>query len=179
VTRARVAAVLATLALLSACATVTPPAAGVAGETLAGRLALRIDASEGVDARSVTAAFELQGQPEAGRLDLSTPLGSRMAEARWAPGRVVLVTPQGEMPYPDLDALTRDVLGESLPVAALFDWLHGRPWPGATHVALANPAGAGFRQLGWNVDLTRFSDASIAAVRERAPSVTVRVKLDR
>ena len=85
--------------------------------------------------RSVVAGFELQGVAEAGRLNLSTPTGQVMAQARWQPGRVVLVTPQGETPYASLDALTREVLGESLPVAALFDWLHGRPWPGAGHVA--------------------------------------------
>lgn len=67
------------------------------------------------------------------------------------------------------------MLGESLPVAALFDWLHGRPWRGAAHVIAA----PGFRQLGWAVDLARFADDTIVAVREQLPAVTVRVKLDR
>lgn len=162
-------------ALLSACASLptgTPPPTG---DRLAGRLALKVDAAGSEEARSVVAAFELQGAPEAGRLDLSTPLGTVMARARWAPGRVVLITPQGETPYPSLDALTREVLGESLPVAALFDWLHGRPWAGAAHVV--EPPG--FRQLGWAVDLARFADDTIVAVRAQAPAVTVRVKLDR
>ena len=35
------------------------------------------------------------------------------------------------------------------------------------------------RQLGWAVDLARFADDTIVAVRELAPAVTVRVKLDR
>ena len=43
----------------------------------------------------MTAAFELQGRPEAGELNLSTPLGTVLGQARWAPGSVVLVTPQG------------------------------------------------------------------------------------
>ena len=103
------------------------------------------------------------------------PLGTVLANARWTPGRVVLITPQGETPYASLAELPREVLGESLPVAALFDWLHGRPWPGAAH-ALAAP---GFRQLGWAVDLARFADDTIVAVREQLPAVTVRVKLDR
>lgn len=162
-------------ALLSACASLPTDSAPPVGNRLAGRLALKVDAAGSEDARSVVATFELQGAPEAGRLDLSTPLGTVMAQARWAPGRVVLVTPQGETPFPSLDALTREVLGESLPVAALFDWLHGRPWPGAAHVA--EPPG--FRQLGWTVDLARFADDTIVAMRTQAPVVTVRVKLDR
>ena len=174
----RVALALLLAALLTACASV-PTGQPQAGETLSGRLALRIAADGRNEARSVSAAFELQGAPAAGSLNLSTPLGTVLAQARWTPGRVVLVTPQGETPYPSLDALTRDALGEGLPVAALFDWLHGRPWPGAPHVANAPPAGAGFKQLGWAVDLAQFDDATISAVREQAPPVNVRVKLDR
>jgi outer membrane lipoprotein LolB len=176
VTWGRAAAALA--AALAACA-VTPPSPGLPGETLSGRLALRVEAGAGTEARAVTAAFELQGRPDAGRLDLSTPLGTRLAQARWAPGSVVLVTPQGETAYPTLDDLTREVLGESLPVAALFDWLNGRPWSGAQSTPTSAPAERGFRQLGWVVNLAGFADATVAAVREQPPTVTVRVKLDR
>jgi len=161
--------------LLTACASVPTERRETSGETLTGRLALRVDAAPDAQARSMTAAFELQGAPAAGRLNLSSPLGTVLAQARWEPGRVVLITPQGETPYPSLDALTREVLGESLPVAALFDWLHGRPWPGAAHSTTA----PGFRQLGWAVDLERFGESTIVALREQAPAVTVRVKLDK
>jgi outer membrane lipoprotein LolB len=172
------AALFASLAavLLCACTTV-PPATGAAG-TLSGRLSVKVDGSDGTAPRSVSATFELEGDPNAGRLNLSTPLGSTLAQARWAPGVVALVTPQGERRYPDLDALTREVLGESLPVAALFDWLRGRPWAGApsTSGVLAGP---GFAQLGWVVDLARFDDEWVVATRTRAPTVVVRAKLDR
>ncbi len=168
------AALAAAALLVAGCAT-TPPPAVPPGESLSGRLAMRVDASPGQDARSMSAAFELQGLPERGRFSLSSPLGTMLAQARWQPGSVTLVTSQGETPYPDLDALTREVLGESVPVAALFDWLQGRPWPGAASTV----APPGFRQLGWVVDLSRFDDASIAAVREQPPAVTVRVKMDR
>ncbi len=174
--RRRAAALALPLAaLLSACAALPADQRVLGGEMLSGRLALRVETTGEEQPRSVVAGFELQGAPEAGRLNLSTPTGQVMAQARWQPGRVVLVTPQGETPYASLDALTREVLGESLPVAALFDWLHGRPWPGAGHVAQP----PGFRQLGWAVDLARLADDTIVAVRESAPAVTVRVKLDR
>lgn len=173
--RRGVALALPLAALLGACSSLPRDTAPVAGESFSGRLALRVDTTGEEQPRSVVAAFELRGAAEAGRLDLSTPTGQVMAQTRWQPGRVVLVTPQGETPFPSLDALTREVLGESLPVAAMFDWLHGRPWPGAAHEATA----PGFRQLGWVVDLARFADDTIVAMREAAPAVTVRVKLDR
>jgi outer membrane lipoprotein LolB len=170
----RAAAALAAV-VLAACAGVPRSGERPTGEALSGRLALRVDGGE---ARSMTAAFELQGRPEAGELNLSTPLGTVLGQARWSPGSVVLVTPQGTTAYPDLDALTREVLGESLPVAALFDWLKGRPWAGAPSRAAAADR-TGFSQLGWAVDLAAYADASITAVREQPPAVTVRVKLDR
>ena len=171
------AAALCSALVLAACAVVPP--APVAGDTLSGRLAVKVDGIDGAAPRSVSAAFELQGSPQAGRLNLSTPLGSVLAQARWAPGSVVLVTAQGERQFADLDALTGEVLGESLPVAALFDWLRGRPWPGAASRATAPPAEPGFEQLGWAVSLARFDDAWVVATRARAPAVVVRAKVDR
>ena len=174
----RIAALLLAL-LLAACATVSTPPGTIAGDALSGRLAVRVDGVDGAAPRSLSAAFELQGDPQSGRLSLSTPLGSVLAQARWAPGAVVLATPQGEKSFADLDALTREMLGESLPVAALFDWLRGRPWPGAASRPMAAPADTGFEQLGWVVSLARFDEAWVAARRDRVPVVTVRAKLDR
>lgn len=166
-------------AAFAGCASVPRGSVADLGETLSGRLSVKVDAAGSEQARSVSAAFELQGDAERGRLNLSTPLGSVLAQARWAPGDVVLATPQGETKFDDLDALTREVLGESLPVAALFDWLRGRPWPGAASSATVPPAEPGFEQLGWSVSLARFDEAWIAARRGQAPVVTVRAKVDR
>ncbi len=163
---------------MAGCATVAPQAVALGGETLSGRLAVKVDADGGNPARSENAAFELQGSAQAGRMMLSTPLGSVLAEARWSPDSVVLVTPQGERRFNDLNSLTREVLGESVPVAALFDWLRGRPWPGAPSVATTPPEVAGFSQLGWTVSLARIGDGVIVAQRTAPPVVTVRAKLD-
>ncbi|HKX43935.1 MAG TPA: outer membrane lipoprotein LolB [Burkholderiaceae bacterium] len=173
----RATAFLAAL-LLAACASVAPPGETPSGETLSGRLVVNVAATPESGARSLNAAFELQGDARVGRLNLSTPLGSMLAQARWSPGNVVLKTPQGERQFTDLDSLTREMMGESLPMAALFDWLRGRPWPGAPSMAMRPPAAAGFEQLGWKVDLARFDQAAVAATRARAPAVTVRAKLE-
>jgi len=161
--------------LLAACSSV--PRAPTEGEILSGRLSVQVETEPGATPRAVSAAFELSGDPRSGRLDLTNPLGNVMAQASWAPGSVVLKTPQATTDYPDLDALTREVLGESLPVAALFDWLRGRPWPDAP--SRPDPASAGFEQLGWAVNLARFDEGWVTARRARQPVVTVRARLDR
>lgn len=174
---ARAAAALAA-AGLAACAAVPPAAPVDSGASLSGRLAVRVAATATTEPHSVSAVFDLAGSAREGRLDLSTPLGSLMGRATWTPQRVALVTPQGETVFPDLDALTREVLGETVPVAAMFDWLRGQPWPAATSQPRDDGA-PGFRQLGWSVGLARFDEALITAVRDRPPAVTVQVKLDR
>ena len=171
------ASLVAAAVALAACTTIPQSPPSAPRETLSGRLSIRVDADGATPARTLTAAFELNGSPRAGRLDLSTPLGSILAQARWSPDMVVLTTPQGERRFADLDELTREVLGESVPLAALFDWLQGRPWPGAPSTPA--PAGPGFAQLGWAVDLERFDDALVTARRDSPPPVTVRIKLDR
>jgi outer membrane lipoprotein LolB len=163
----------ASLLALAACSSLQP--AAPSAQSINGRLSVRVDSEP---PRSVTATFELRGTPRAGELDLSTPLGSLMARARWSPDEVVLATPKQEKRYADLDALTQAVLGESLPVPALFDWLNGRPWPGAPSATLAGAPG--FEQLGWTVSLAHFGDqGAIEAHRAKEPPVTVRARVER
>jgi outer membrane lipoprotein LolB len=166
---------LAAAGTLSGCATLREP--GVAA--LEGRLSVRVDGEPGAPARSLSASFQLLGDAERGSLDLSTPLGTVLARASWSPGQVLLVTPQGSTPYTDLPALTRDLLGEALPVAALFDWLRGRPWVGAQSSRSHPPDAIGFLQLGWQVTLDRFDEGVVVARRAEPPAVTVRARMDR
>jgi outer membrane lipoprotein LolB len=166
--------VATTLLVATGCASVPTLPAG--GESLSGRLSLRVESFGMQPARTLSAAFDLRGDPRVGALGLSSPLGSMLAQARWSPVEVVLVTPQGTRGFANLDELTREALGESVPIGAWFDWLRGRPWPDAPSA----PAPTGFSQLGWNVDLSRFVDGAVTATRETpAPAVTARIRLDR
>lgn len=164
--------------LVGACTTVPPAPTGRA-DALSGRLALRVEAIGNASARAFSAAFDLRGDAMTGTLGLSTPLGSMLAEARWSAAEVVLATPQGTRRFANLDELTREALGESVPIEAWFDWLRGRPWPGAPSVA-SDTSPQSFAQLGWQVDLGRFDEGTVAATREAPPpTVTVRIRLDR
>lgn len=157
--------------LLAGCATRLPPDA--AGPWTSGRLSLQVAAEAGRPARSLTADFDLRGDGRRGELRLSSPLGNRLATARWSPDEAVLDLGQGEQRYADLESLSRQALGEALPLRALPDWLAGRPWAGA----LAQPRAQGFAQLGWQVGLAGLSAGRIDAVREQPPRVQMQVRL--
>lgn len=145
----RWAALLATVALLTACATpqrVIPP-----GEELwSGRLAMSVQSDP---PQSFSAGFELRGTPDTGELRLTSPLGTSIATVMWVPGSAELrqgsqVTRRGS-----LDELTAELSGTPVPVSALFGWLRGR----ATDVP------------GWQADLTRQPEGRITARRISPP----------
>ena len=159
--------------LLSGCASTPPPADGAPWTT--GRLSLRADATAQQPAHSLSAAFELRGSGDSGELRLNSPLGTQLVAATWVPGLATLRTPQGERRFSSLDELSREALGEPLPLSALGDWLAGRPWPGAVHTLKSD----GFEQLGWLVVTHRFSEGWISAQRLMPPAVRLRVKIDR
>lgn len=135
---------------------------------------LRVDATADRTASGFAAAFELRGDGTRGDLRLASPLGAQLAAARWSPSQAVLETPGRRDTFASLDALAEQALGEALPLAALPDWLDGRPWPGAPSRSLAD----GFEQLGWQIDLKRVAERWIEARRAEPPAVTLRVRLD-
>ena len=169
----RRAAALMLAALLAACAS---PPTRPPGETpwTAGRMSVRIDATPTTGSQSVSAAFELRGDGKSGELHLNSPLGSRVASARWGPGLAVLDDGKGERRFANLEELSREALGENLPLVALPDWLAGKPWRGAAHETTE----AGFNQLGWQVSLAQRAEGLIEARRRAPPAVLVRVRLD-
>ena len=134
------AAAAAAGVLAAGCAAV-PPAPAV---VISGRLAVVVAAHAGEPARQLAGSFELRGDAQRGQLDLVSPLGVTIARARWAPDRVELDAAEGPIAYASLDELTDRTFGEPMPVAALFDWLRGRPRGGSPARAPVPPrAGRG------------------------------------
>jgi outer membrane lipoprotein LolB len=177
----RLLAALAALAI-TGCATAPQPPASEAAVPLvfSGRLALTVappPVETGPSAvRSASGLFELVGSASTGRLTLSTPLGATLAEARWSPQDARLVAPEGERHYRSLEALTTDLVGEPLPIGALFDWLGGRPAAGESSRSL--PDSTGFEQFGWRVELERFADGRLRLAREGRVRVELRLVID-
>ncbi len=161
------------LGALAACATVST---NMPGPVLSGRIAVSVEAENGRPAQQVSASFDLRGDAERGELQLSGPLGTSLAAARWAPGQAEWVTADGTQVFPDLESLATHAFGQPLPLQALPHWLRGKPHPGSAHADLTELRG--FEQWGWVIDLSRFADGFLQARRASPPVVSVRVRLD-
>lgn len=170
---------LAGAGLLGGCATTQPPAPlpDEAGRARVGRLAVQV---AGDSARSFSAGFELEGSAAQGQLTLFSPIGLPLGRAQWRPGEVQLDSGAQTQRFDHLDTMMEALVGDALPLAALFDWIDGRPWSGASSRPLSEADGApGFRQLGWSVRTGRLPEGLLLAERRLpAPTVTVRLRLD-
>ena len=175
--------VVALALLLQACVTHPPP---LPGHVWSGKLGVRTDAAPDQPARSMSGTFELSGNASSGQLVLTSPIGTTIARARWsdpagtqgAPSKIELEADGGTTHYATLEDMMQHAIGDQLPLAAMFDWLDGRPWPAAPVQRGAD--GSSFDQLGWHVDLSQLAgNRLIDAQRPQpAPVLHVRVKLD-
>ncbi|MDP3700476.1 MAG: outer membrane lipoprotein LolB [Hylemonella sp.] len=151
-------------ALLTGCAQPIVRMPGADGQAEAywrGRLALRVDNSP--EPTSFFASFELSGQPRAGELMLSTPLGTTLARLRWSPQLALLSSNGQTRAFDSLDDLATEATGTALPIAALFEWLQGRP-------ATAE---------GWQADLTQLDAGRVVARRSQpAPAAELRLIIE-
>lgn len=113
------------LLLLAACSTPAPRQAYVTpNDVWEGRLSVHV---AGETPQRINADFFLEGTAKRGSLTLSSPLGTQMARMQWSAGTATLESADQKRSFESLDALTANSLGSALPMAALFDWLHGRP----------------------------------------------------
>ena len=116
-------------ALLAACATTLPPSSNPVApyrDTL--ELSGRLSVNYQKDGRSEALSGKFTWQQSALRTDVSlaSPLGQTIATIAVTPGSATLM--QGGQPprvAADIDALSAQALGWSLPVSGLRDWLQG------------------------------------------------------
>ena len=147
--RRRVLALALSSALLAAGCTTTRLSPMDSNAYWSGRMALQVlkDPPE-----SLSAGFELQGSAQAGEMVLISPQGARLTQG------------QQQIDSPSLQKLGSRLTGTELPIAALFEWLAGRP----------------AEAVGWQVDLSAHAQGRISAERrETSPGAVLRIALDR
>lgn len=103
---------------------------------------------------STSANLDWRQTPYHFRLLLSGPFGSGRSVLEGRTGRVSLTTGEGRFEAESPEALMRQRLGWSLPVAALTDWVRGLPAPGRPHRLERDARGFPSRleQDGWTID---------------------------
>lgn len=113
---------------------------------------------------SLSAGFELQGSAQSGEMVLLSPIGTTLARLEWTPQGARLAQGQQQVDSPSLQRLGARLTGTELPIAALFEWLAGRP----------------AEAPGWQVDLSAHAQGRISAERRQpSPGAVLRIALDR
>ncbi|MBL8516309.1 MAG: outer membrane lipoprotein LolB [Betaproteobacteria bacterium] len=164
--RAGVAAVL----LLAGCATAPaeppttaepmPVGPGHDYFTLSGRLSVR----DGQRVEIATLRWERTASGEV--LTLGSPLGSTVARlSQPAGGSAELVAGDRKTSALDMEALTADALGTSVPLRALGWWLQGLS--GRVEAGRRVPTGAAFEHEGWDIRIEEFPLSAAAPVARR------------
>jgi outer membrane lipoprotein LolB len=151
------------LALVAGCA--GPAALNKVGagsaDAWSGRLSLRVDSEP---AQTFSASFDLRGNPQAGELTLTSPIGSTLAQLHWAPGEALLMNGGQTRHFDSVDALSEAATGAAIPLGALFAWLAGR-----------NETAPG-----WRPDLSQVSAGRLQATRESPqPRADLRIVFER
>ena len=155
----RRAALLALSLSLAACT--TPSIQQRSERFWSGRLGLQVLSDP---PQSYHAGFELQGSAQEGELTLFSPVGSVLARLLWNPRQAVLERGTERWQHASVDQLTRQLTPAPVPIAALFDWLEGRP--------SSDPH--------WQADLSGHAQGRIRAKRlQPLPAAELRLVLDR
>ena len=126
-----------------------------------GRIAVKVASTP---EQAFSANFELEGSTKAGRMELTTALGTTVARMQWNTGGAELQASGATRAYPSLPELTLATMGAELPVDALFQWLQGQ--------AAAS--------TGWQTDLSQWEAGRISAQRNSPePRVDLKILLER
>ena len=152
----RAALLLCALGLIACATPRTPPSTAF----WSGRLALQVQSEP---ARQWFANFELQGNADQGELLLLSPIGTSLAKLSWTPRAAQLEQGGRTLHGASLSQLSERLSGTALPVAALFDWLLGKPADAP----------------GWQADLSGHAQGRLTAQRlQPSPAATLRIVLD-
>lgn len=155
----RAALWLCALSLAGCATTRTPPVN--ASAYWSGRLALQVQSEP---PQQWSASFELQGSADQGEMILLSPIGIALARLSWTP-QAAQLEQGGQITHGDnLSSLSERLQGTALPIAALFEWLAGRP----------------VEVPGWQADLSGHAQGRLQAQRSLpAPAAVLRIVLDR
>ena len=140
--------------LIAACSSIKPPSPQPSPQHWEGRLALTVPGDALQSPQAYFAGFELDGGATQGRLNVLSPLGQILASLHWAPGLARMEKGSEVQTFASVPAMTEALLGQALPLQALFDWLEGR----------ASPVN------GWVVDVSARAEGKITAKRLQPPA---------
>ncbi|OGB03179.1 MAG: hypothetical protein A3G29_09535 [Burkholderiales bacterium RIFCSPLOWO2_12_FULL_64_99] len=147
---------------------------------LQGQLSIKLLAWQDLPAKGLSLGFFFSGHTDQGLLDLMTPLGTLMAQVGWQADEAWVVNENGRQTYPTLDELSRQTLGEALPLRSLVHWMQGQP--DSTQPSTLTEQPGVFEQAGWRIDTRELAEQRIQATRsasDQQRAIHIKVYLDR
>lgn len=171
---------LVSMVILASCA-VPPKITGQAGETAfsrTGRFAVNV--VQNGKARAVQGGFAWYDNGTTMELDLANPLGNTLAKVKVNPTGATLLRSDGTTEYAhSANALVAKVLGSSIPVQGLRNWLRGRVNAQLASDQKQNAAGQpeSFTQNGWSVRLSRYDAQGPTLLRMKRSGTDGRVSV--
>ena len=166
-------AALLALSALAGCATPSAPLSSAAVAPY--QAAIELDGHLSVNyikddkRQALTVKFNWLQTADRTDVSLASPLGSTIATITVAPGYASL-TEAGKAPRvaDDIDSLSAQALGWTLPVSGLRDWLQGHATAADGSRFTASPAHSGVTTRdGWRLDYVSWQDDGGAAPRPR------------
>jgi outer membrane lipoprotein LolB len=153
------------LVLLSACASLPPPAASAPlaadGFALSGRLSLR----QGEARHHVTISWRHEAARD--EIFVSGPLGQGLAElTRDATGARLLTADRQLLTAPDWESLAERALGARLPLSNLPRWV------------VAVPPQPTFQADGWRIEVHEVAEGRPALIELRRDDIEARLRID-
>lgn len=169
-------ALAAALSVLAGCASAPRSTAVVAPYQQAIELSGRIAINYSRDGKkeSLNGNFNWHQQASRTDVELVSPTGQIVAQISVTPGEATLKR-SGEptRSAPDLDSLTRQTLGWTLPVGGLRDWLQGHATDSAGKPFTASPSNDSVvTRDGWKIDYLGWQDEAAAVPKPRRLDVT-------
>lgn len=164
---------LATILLISGCATITPPTQTPTTSainqkhlaTLANIKAFSLKGRLGVvtNPRGFSGGIEWQHQTANDNIDIFSPVGSKVANIAKTPSGVTLTSQNGHtVKANDAESLTEATLGWRLPLNGLNDWAIGRPTASKIEAASWDDAGRllTLKQDGWDISYENYAETN-------------------
>ncbi len=166
---AALVALLSVGVLVAGCTVARPDVDASVDFRLRGKIAVR-----GPD-DAFSASFDWMQTGEAFDIELWGPLGQGRVHLRGDTTRLTVTDARGETASGiSAEPFLASKLGWSVPIAALPYWVRGRYDPGSAVAGERRAADgtlAGFKQLGWTVEVSRWGESALGRVPARIVAV--------
>lgn len=131
--------------------------AGVHAFSLHGRIAVL------TREKSFSGTLHWQHHADGDEIGLYTPVGTQLGQISAHPGNITFTTSNNKTHQAeDAESLIRRILGWSLPMSGLPDWVLGRPGAGEAHIQAWDEDGhiRHMRQHGWVIEYAQYRETA-------------------